>query len=208
MKKILLTIAICCSMLNATAQDVDYYTHENGVLKLGNKVSSSNSLGSLGTAIYAIHYIELYTDGETSEYILRVDLESGLGFPYLFPADARMLMKVNKETLELVPIFHCHHEYSDSSHPLLMGMPVFKSQAFYRLPKEQLESICQQGSTKIRIEILAYNNKDGIHMTHRDMQLNTKNIKKFVDESSKNTEAAFNRINYKQPERKDISKKF
>ncbi len=203
----ILILFVCTFGINA--QKVDYFDTSNDILRVGQKLSS-NYMGLMGN-IWLSHYIELYTDGESKEYVLKINIETGVVEPHLFPANAKMLLKIsNKDILELTSAIHTHSGYGAPVHPL-MGSAVQESchsTACFPLTEEQLEKISKKGMVKTRLEILTYDEKDGAKIIHHDYSMKVDKVKSFVKQSDKNIEVLLGRIDPGQLKRDDIKDGF
>ena len=207
MKRILLIIVIFIGALNTYAQKVDYVEYKNDVLLLGDKVAGLQI--QMGT-IMGAHYIEAYTDGDTKEYFLKIDLQSPETIvPDLFLVNSKMLLKVSKEeVIELTSVFHSHLGYGTTTGIPAYTLPSFHSVAYFPITEEQINKICKKSLIKVRLEVLAYNNKEGVKIKHHDYKLGVTNMARFMKSIDENIELGLNRSNYKKLDRSNVSEGF
>lgn len=207
MKKILLIIAIFIGVLDTYAQKVDYIENENDVLLLGEKVDGLQI--QFGT-IMGAHYIEVYTDGNTKEYFLKIDLQTPETMvPQLFLANSKMLFKVSKkDIIELTSVYHSHLGYGTTTGITAYNLPSFHSVAYFPITEEQITKISKKSIIKARLEVLAYNEKEGVKIKYHDYKLKVHKMGSFIKAVDENIELGLNRSNYKKFDRSNVSEGF
>ena len=186
MKKILLVFAIFVGILNTSAQDVDYVELKNDVFKLGKKISGLAGYNDGKTLMYHHDHIELYSDGDSKEYVLKIIVETAIGAPHIFSNETRLFVNTGRRTmLELSPIFHSETSYGEALDWKTRGLQTCKSEAFFPLSEEQLMSICKAGNTKATLPLLTVSNYGEPIAFKWEITIKGKNIKKFVKKTTK-----------------------
>lgn len=142
---------------NANAGDIDYVKNANGVILIGSK-SNMGSINSFNAGYIAgytsvrstppIYSLELYTDGQTMQYAIRIYMWSTPKKPRIFPSHSKLLLKlVDNSVIELTSVFN--------------DFDIEKSftSAYFPISESELQKIFA-GIKKIRIEVLSISKDD------------------------------------------------
>lgn len=187
MKKALLILAIFAGALRASAQDVDYVELKNDVFKIGKKISGLGGYNDGTTLMYHHDHIELYSDGNSKEYVLKILVETAIGAPHIFSNETRLFINIGRgKVLELHPIVHSETPYGEGLDWKTQGAyQTCKSEAFFPLTEEQLMSICKAGNTKAILPLLTVSNEGSPTVFEWKITIKGKDIKKFVKKTTK-----------------------
>lgn len=142
---------------NANAGDIDYVKNANGVILIGSK-SNMGSINSFNAGYIAgytsvrstppIYSLELYTDGQTMQYAIRIYMWSTPKKPRIFPSHSKLLLKlVDNSVIELTSVFN--------------DFDVEKSftSAYFPISESELQRLFT-GIKKTRIEVLTISKDD------------------------------------------------
>lgn len=142
---------------NANAGDIDYVKNANGVILIGSK-SNMGSINSFNAGYIAgytsvrstppIYSLELYTDGQTMQYAIRIYMWSTPKKPRIFPSHSKLLLKlVDNSVIELTSVFN--------------DFDIEKSftSAYFPISESELQKIFA-GIKKTRIEVLSISKDD------------------------------------------------
>lgn len=154
----LMILLLTMASLKANADDIDYIKNANGIILIGSK-SNMGSVNSINAAYIAgytssakitplIYSLELYSDGEKTQYAIRVYLWSTTKKFRIFPSHSKMLLKlIDNSVIELTSVFN--------------DFDIEKSftSAYFPISKSDLQKAFS-GIIKTRIEILSTNKDD------------------------------------------------
>lgn len=142
---------------NANAGDIDYVKNANGVILIGSK-SNMGSINSFNAGYIAgytsvrstppIYSLELYADGQTMQYAIRIYMWSTPKKPRIFPSHSKLLLKlVDNSVIELTSVFN--------------DFDVEKSftSAYFPISESELQRLFT-GIKKTRIEVLTISKDD------------------------------------------------
>lgn len=153
----LLILLLAMVSLKANAGDIDYIKSANGIILIGSKsnMGSVNSINASYIAGYTsvrdtppIYSLELYSDGEKTQYAIRVYLWSTSKKSHIFPSHSNMLLKLtDNSVIELTSVFN--------------DFDIEKSftSAYFPISESELQKIFA-GIKKTRIEVLSISKDD------------------------------------------------
>lgn len=154
---ILLILLLAMVSLKANAGDIDYIKNANGIILIGSKsnMGSINSINASYIAGYTsardtppIYSLEFYSDGEKTQYAIRVFLWSTPKKSHIFPSHSKMLLRLaDNSVIELTSVFN--------------DFDIEKSftSAYFPISESELQRTFA-GITKTRIEVLSINKDD------------------------------------------------
>lgn len=153
----LLILLLAMVSLKANAGDIDYIKSANGIILIGSKsnMGSVNSINASYIAGYTsvrdtppIYSLELYSDGEKTQYAIRVYLWSTSKKSHIFPSHSKMLLKLTDNSIiELTSVFN--------------DFDIEKSftSTYFPISESELQRTFS-GITKTRMEVLSINKDD------------------------------------------------
>lgn len=153
----LLILLLAVVSLKANAGDIDYIKSANGIILIGSKsnMGSVNSINASYIAGYTsvrdtppIYSLELYSDGEKTQYAIRVYLWSTSKKSHIFPSHSKMLLKLaDNSVIELTSV--------------LNDFDIEKSftSAYFPISESELQRTFS-GIIKTRMEVLSINKDD------------------------------------------------
>lgn len=181
MKKIFLIIAIFIGALNAYTQNTDYVELKNDVLKIGKKISGNGLYNKRGTKLIHHAYIELYSDGNSKEYMLKVAVETVTGEPHIFANNTKLFIyPSNGSTLSLESVIRSHYPYAEGIDMKSAGAKTCKSEAYFSIPEEDLILLWYKKKLQANLALMTVAESGELDLFYWPIKLDGNAIKEFI----------------------------